>query len=70
MKSRKNSSPGCSVLVFNPLNSLVNTPHTDAQDEERTFVGTYLALADAALGKGAQDTSKPQLPRNLPPKAA
>ena len=70
MTVRKKPSPGCRVLLFNPRIPLANTQNADAQDEERTFVGTYLALADAALGKGAQDTSKPQLPRNLPPKAA
>ena len=70
MKSRKKQSPGCDVVVFNPLKSLANTQHTDAQDEERTFVGKYLALADRSLGKGAQDTSKPEPPRILPPKAA
>ena len=70
MKSRKKSSPACGVVVFNPLKVLASAQQTNAQNEERTFVERYLALADAALGKGAHVAKKPPPPKAFPPKAA
>jgi len=72
MKSRKKLSPGCQVIVLNPLNkaALASNQGNNAQDEEQAFVGSYLALADVALSKGIQGNDKPLPTKTSPPKAA